>query len=966
MITVIAAIWSVALAESSQTETVLFRRDAAPAPIVARIQSRGASPYLVVGSGFDVTGKAFCNSTPSEVVAAVKRVFGSKAPPHALIDLDPMTVCSSSTSRATAVSSRSAGSRMASVVKALKAAFPQTKWAWQGLPASTAPSGTRWTDPQFSDLAASVDWVCPGSVGQVPNTVRGSAQWSAVLNAVAASKAWSPSKPVIVPVTNWQLTASAQASSAPRPKLMTNSLLVAGPVAAARASKADGIVLMNPSWLPSSTAFNAASSLDAAVAAVVASRRPAQRTPPATGSTGSSGSTQASPGSSASGNSPASGQSSQSGGTTGSRTSAELVSVNSAITDNARRALAAVASPVLAPRTSIPRWVATDWDQIYDQSMSSPRLMAMMVQLNAMAHQTAQANADRFIRPLSYEQIPTDMLHPGFQSIAPQTRKETWYLANVDTIQTSYIRTNGYVLAIVARRTRNQAYIDRCVQMLEAISTYVPLQRPGSTYWDPAVPMTPEGDGVWLATAWGIDAIVDMLSVLKEDVPEALRKRLEAQLRDEVLRISKDWADKRPWFVKGPRPQSNQWIEPNIGLVKACMFLGDDSLIDAYNLGTENLAATLSKLGSDGSYPEGVSYAEMTVGSLHQVLRQMSLGGETRFRTNGFVQSNWRWFAQMHLPGRMLVNSFDSGLNSLPTWAIDTPLTSFADAALATDDPAAIPSMRWLYPALKPNLSLSAIRLASAIEKSTAGVSLAVPTFEHFPAQQQLVWRSDFEPVNTQNPRSWALWIRGGSPTDLHCHRDQGHFSVQSGNVPVLIDCGTPSYGSSVITTHFQTPSGHNVMQVGARQPYTSAVSVPISVQELGAPGGRVSMNLAAAYPAVPQYQRTIEWDSLGVVDIVDDAQFGSPIAGGTELFRFHTGSTQPLEITGSGGVWRVTWQGHTLDISCERDILVTQSTQPDAVLPQKLHQAVQIAPAAPAADIRVRSVLTVARPRQP
>jgi hypothetical protein len=47
-----------------------------------------------------------------------------------------------------------------------------------------------------------------------------------------------------------------------------------------------------------------------------------------------------------------------------------------------------------------------------------------------------------------------------------------------------------------------------------------------------------------------------MLNALGTDVPAELRSRLEVQVRDEVQRIAKDWADKRPWFVRSRKASS--------------------------------------------------------------------------------------------------------------------------------------------------------------------------------------------------------------------------------------------------------------------------------------------------------------------------------------------------------------------------------------------------------------------------
>jgi len=585
----------------------------------------------------------------------------------------------------------------------------------------------------------------------------------------------------------------------------------------------------------------------------------------------------------------------------------------------------------------------------------------MMMQLNSMAIGAYDTNSSRWIRPMQFQDIPIEMRDNGFLNITPEARRDLYQLATVDTVQTSFLQSSGVVLAIVAHRTRNAAYIARCIELLEAVNSYVPLQRPGSTYHDQNVSITADGDGIWLATAWGIDAIVEMLSALKDDVPVNLRDRLKNQLRQEVLRITTDWADKRPWFVKGRRPQSNQWIEPNIGLVKACMYLGDPALTDAYNLGAENIAASLAMYGADGSYPEGVSYAEMTLGRVHQIVHQMAIGGDARFVGVPFVNNNWRWLVQMNMPGKMLVNSYDSAHSALYSWAVVAPLTSVSAAALSSSDPAALSAIRWLYPGLRGNCTLETIKLTSALEASSSlQPSIGLPTYDYFPDQQQLVWRSKFEPIDTGESTAWALWIRGGSLKDLHCHRDQGQVSVYAGNQIVLMDCGTPSYGDAIMESYYHAPAGHGVLQIGATQPYQKPVNVPISVGMLGVSGGSVTIDCTSAFSGTLNYMRSINWNQLGRVEITDAVRLPSSVSAGSEVLRFHTGSVLPLEISGSSQQWRAHWQGNEFVFNSDVDIEVTQVMLPDAVLPQKLHQALIVRLAAPATTVNVRSVLTV------
>jgi hypothetical protein len=471
--------------------------------------------------------------------------------------------------------------------------------------------------------------------------------------------------------------------------------------------------------------------------------------------------------------------------------------------------------------------------------------------------------------------------------------------------------------------------------------------------------MADDGDGVWLATAWGIDAIVEMVSALGDDVPPSLRGRLEKQLRDEVERITKDWADKRPWFVKSRKCVSNQWIEPNVALIKACLFLKDPRLFPAYELGAENIRATLAALGSDGAYNEGITYGEMSLGRLHEVLQGMRLAGDLRCSGSDFARNNWRWFVQMHMPGRMLVNSYDSGLSKLPAGSVNVPLASLGAAAIATTDPEAIAMMKYLYPAMKGNYSLEAIKFAAALEATPGLAQPSIEPFAYFPSQQQLVWRSAFQAPSAPQT-AFGLWMRGGSLSDNHCQRDQGQVSIYCGNRQVFIDCGLSEYASPDYNNFYSAAAGHSTMQFGGLAPNGKPVHAPITVNTLNQQGGSVSIDCSAGFPSTSQYTRAVEWSLTGDVQLVDRVKFQSPVSAATELFRFHTGTADVLAIQGSGREWEVTWRGVAVRLGADVDIDVTQATFPDRVTASNAHQAIVVRCASVCSEINLTTTVKV------
>ena len=122
-----------------------------------------------------------------------------------------------------------------------------------------------------------------------------------------------------------------------------------------------------------------------------------------------------------------------------------------------------------------------------------------------------------------------------------------------------------------------------------------------------------------------------------------LKRELDKLLINEIYRVIHDFAFEIPWYVKSDTFTSNQWIEINVALVKSCMYLKSKNLLEVYNFGINNLARSLSRLGDDGAFIEGVTYAEMTVGSLLDIVTEIREMGDKRLNNYKFVDNCWLW-----------------------------------------------------------------------------------------------------------------------------------------------------------------------------------------------------------------------------------------------------------------------------------------------------------------------------------
>jgi hypothetical protein len=687
------------------------------------------------------------------------------------------------------------------------------------------------------------------------------------------------------------------------------------------------------------------------------------------GSTGTSGESTgaagAGTGSAGGGSTVAAGSGGDAGGSTGPGSGAPRVPTRSeiiaAITSETRQRASDALANVLGGRRTT-NWTgglsysSDRWQKVLIRASTSPGFGDAMGQLDSQAASMRNLDPRMFVRPLSVGEIHPDQYDTRADNAGGN--RDVVALAFADANQSSLLRRMGTLLAVSAARSNDPALIARANEMLVAFLGHTPLQRPGRTLANPGVEMPAGGDGVWLATVWGMEGIMDMMTALGDRIPAELRADLELLLRQEVRNICVDWADARPWFVRVGAANSNQWIELAAILVKACLFLKDDSLLPAYNLGVESLAASLAKHGADGAYLEGFSYGASTIGTIFDVLAEMQFNGDNRCAESPFTRNSWKWLLHNVMPGQQLVNCFDSGWSMLPTWGRSAPMAHIGVVSEVSGSDA-LSSCAWMFPNGRGDLP--GVRYLGALKGVQTTPRMMLPTYAYFPSQQLVTWRSAWErPSDRQS--ALGIWVRGGALGEDHGHRDQGQVSVYKGDRPILIDCGSDYYNPNQ-ETMLAPVVGHGIMQVGALSPPFKAISAPIVVSRLDEQAGSVLVDSTAAYEGVVSCKRTVQWDISGRVNLGDTVQFRDRVAAGTEVYRFHTGSTLPLEISGGGMSWQVRWGDATMTISADRDIVVDQVEWPDAVLPGKMHRAITIRSVDALESMAMTSMLEVAMP---
>ena len=592
-----------------------------------------------------------------------------------------------------------------------------------------------------------------------------------------------------------------------------------------------------------------------------------------------------------------------------------------------------------------------DWEATFRAARSDPAMRRVLFGFVDSARSAQATPPAAFRRPANYSEIPVEEV----DQIALQSgsNRDERALAMYDcTLADRLVRT-GVTGAIAARYINDPDLILRSNAILDAAASWVPLQRPGWSLGAPDRKMPVGGDGVNMATSWGINAICDMLEVLGDRVPRELRGRLESNLRREVAAIVDTWVSRRAWYVTSKAVSSNQWIDPSAALVRACLFLGDPALASAYELGVTNLLLSLDAMGSDGAFLEGITYAQMSLPSLLSVTMAMRDAGDRRCCDHPFVVHSWGWMMQMLMPGRALVSVSDSQMSSLPAWGQSAPLDAFSMAAIASGNAGVCSAIRKVF----PDVQTTPIGLRFAASNSETPPA-DIPLWAVYPSQALLVWRSDASAVPAR-----TLWMKGGSKAcSSHGHRDAGHVSIFFGATPVLIECGTPEYSDPLYETSFAGAPGHGIMQVRPLSPHGVAIEAPWRVSKLSSAGGDAALDATGGYLGVKSCTRRVSWD-VNAVDFFDQVQFSDAIEPGTELYRFHTGTDARLAIVGSANKWRVSWASASIAIESDVRIEVTQSTVPDRVLAKARHSVVVLKASSTTERASIRSTVTAAPP---
>lgn len=583
-------------------------------------------------------------------------------------------------------------------------------------------------------------------------------------------------------------------------------------------------------------------------------------------------------------------------------------------------ALAAAALLVPAAAGAESRPAAEGWPAMADAVKGRADLAAPLKAVIERARTVAATPIVR--RVYHYADIGKDRtwLDGRAKFMDGQPRQELFGLAMSDFGTTGTLLNELPLLAFAYRCTGEEAFRARIISQLDEAATWSPLQRPGWQLCVPAPDPVPAGywDGSWLATGQGVRAIADTLELMPAgSLPQETLDKVHALLRAEIKTIAEDWKLKRGWFRSGDgHPQTNQWVLPTEGLIRACLVLGRDKFPAEYELGVKNLLRAMDVQGKQGEFNEGIGYAMFTVGSMLSAAHAMAVEGDPRALEHPFLRGFPTWAVHHLQPGRFRVNCFDSGgartgRNDGGTRGLLSTMVVFAGS----------PAARWALDTLYDGPSDDLVGLMA---RSATVPGEAPPLFAFYDGPARRVnWRDSWADDAT------GVWVRGGHPLDGHDHYDRGHMNYIFRGKPLLIEAGTPGYDNPSIHKLYSTAVGHNVLEVEGVE--VKKAPAPITVARLDAAGGDLVVDATACYPGLERWQRHVSWDGTGLrVGDEVKAAAGKPAA---MTFRWHLGTDEEVAIAGDKGSWKVTWPEGTLALESSVPVQVTQVKLPDATV---------------------------------
>ncbi|MEV4053622.1 heparinase II/III family protein [Amycolatopsis sp. NPDC049688] len=357
--------------------------------------------------------------------------------------------------------------------------------------------------------------------------------------------------------------------------------------------------------------------------------------------------------------------------------------------------------------------------------------------------------------------------------------------------------------------------------------------------------------------AWSDHALGPHLDRRAPGLRKRLRREVELRVLTPFERI-RDWH----WLgLDGDAHNWNPWIHSAVLTAALLLVADEERRRRLVRLVVDGLGHYVAVLPDDGGIDEGVAYWWHGACRLLECLDLLA-GGGFEVPELPVLAELIRFPHRMHLGGDAFVNAGDAPARLSPAqpWHVlhrwgerlgDAAVCAFAAARARAGG-------RLVWPSAGLGRALSGLADPGwrAVVAEAGEPWLARE--EWLPRVQVLVAR---ETAGTA--RGLTVAVKAGHNGERHNHLDVGSFWVAADGVPLVIDAGQPTYtAASFGPDRYQAwplrSEWHNVPEPGVPQEAGEAAGARDVRVELGAAEAVLTADLAAAYPGVPRWIRSV------------------------------------------------------------------------------------------------------------
>lgn len=567
-----------------------------------------------------------------------------------------------------------------------------------------------------------------------------------------------------------------------------------------------------------------------------------------------------------------------------------------------------------------------------------------------------QADADAF-RPMPEL---TDQLYAVFHETGQRRPFERVYLERRQML------TRIAMVVLLSEEAERRKYLPDLIEKIRELAAEPSWALPAHV----GDPSGKDPLALDLLSAETANFMAELVSVFRNEIPDALAGEIKARLRREFFENYVNQHASLKWVRAG----MNWNAVCHQGILGAALTTEEDSALVArmLMLAREGLPHFLDGFGDDGSTSEGPGYWQYGFGwfaELNDQLERRTAGTFSLMENDAKVRRIAHFAPHLAFRNGYLVNFSDNerrGILRAPLLAyLGTRLDSAslrAQAAsayrqLATDGIAAHYRRGEFF-----FISRLVLRCPENPNTEIAGD----PKDVFFPNYELVVARGTDALGN-----HWEFAAKAGSNHEHHNHNDSGSFILHLNGSPVAMEIGNPEYVRDYFNEHRYTflsarSAGHSLPLVnGCEQSAGQAFDAEVIKCEMTAERVEFVMDLAKCYPAEARCRRLIRSFVLdkrnGRLTVTDDAEFDG------------TGTLESLFI-GDGridsdehGTWIETPAGGRVRLEPGKDTLVSgldrpeyRNRQGETAAVNRLH--LRPRQDTPAASARIDYTLTPAR----